>query len=185
MTVKANGVWRYQKLDELGQVPMLSCSQTSNLLERCGGRSRRTNTMKKLLLLLLTLTTASVSLAQTALIVHQKSGGTVEFAFNEKPIVTYSDGYLVISVADGAASVQYPFSDVEKFTFGEVSEIYTRITPPAKMAPQPTYIYNIGGILMRTLQPTEDGSTPANLDGLPAGTYIIKNGTTNYKIIKK
>ena len=46
-------------------------------------------------------------------------------------------------------------------------------------------INNMSGILMRTLQPSEDGSTPASLDGLPAGTYIIKNGKTNYKIIKK
>ena len=141
--------------------------------------------MKRLLLSLLTFAAVSVLWAETSLIVHQKSGGTVEFAFSEKPIVTYSDGYLVISVADGAASVQYPLSDMEKFTFGELSENYTRITPPAEVAPQPTFIYNIGGILMRTLQSTKDGSTPATLDGLPAGTYIIKNGTTNYKIIKK
>ena len=125
----------------------------------------------------------SISWAETALIVHQKSGGTVEFAFSEKPVVTYSDGYLVISVAE--ASVSYPLSDMQKFTFGELSDQWTRITPPAEVAPQPTYIYSIGGILMRTLQPTEDGSTPATLDGLPAGTYIIKNGPTTYKTIIK
>ena len=70
----------------------------------------------------------------------KKSGGTVEIAFGEKPVVTYS--LLII-------------------------------------------IYNVGGVLMRTLQPSEDGSTSASLDGLPAGTHIIKNGTTSYKTIKK
>ena len=127
------------------------------------------------------LTAAFISRAQTALIVHQKSGGTVEFAFSEKPVVTYSDGYLVISVQDGLASVSYPLSDMQKFTFGE----YTRIIAPKEVAPQSTYIYSIGGMLMRTLQTNEDGSTPANVDGLPAGTYIIKNGNTSYKITKK
>lgn len=124
-----------------------------------------------------------VSWAETALIVHQKSGGTVEFAFSEKPVVTYSDGYLVISVTE--ASVSYPLSNMQKFTFGELSSNYTRIVAPKEAAPQPTYIYSIGGMLMRTLQPNEDGSTPATLDGLSAGIYVIKNGNTSYKITKK
>ena len=139
--------------------------------------------MKKLLLLLLTFAAASISWAETALIVHQKSGGTVEFAFSEKPVVTYSDGYLVISVTE--AQVSYPLSDMHKFTFGELSENYTRIIAPAEVAPQPTYIYSVGGILVRTLHPTDDKSTPATLDGLPTGTYIIKNGKTTYKTIKR
>lgn len=123
------------------------------------------------------------SLADTALIVHQKSGGTVEYAFSEKPVVTYRDGYLVISAAE--ASVLYPMSNMQKFTFGEVSDQVTRIKAPTGATPQPTHIYNVGGILMRTLQPSEEGSTPASIDGLPAGTYIIKNGNTSYKITKK
>ena len=125
----------------------------------------------------------ATSWAETALIVHQKSGGTVEYAFSEKPVVTYKDGYLVISAAE--ASVEYPLSNMQKFTFGEVSDLVTRIKAPTGTAPEPTFIYNIGGVLMRTLQPSEDGSTSASLDGLPAGTYIIKNGKTSYKIIKK
>ena len=142
--------------------------------------------MKRLLLSLLVIVAVAATLrAQTALIVHQKSGGAIEFAFSEKPVVTYSEGYLVISVQDGLASVSYPLSDMQKFTFGELSSEYTRIIAPKEVAPQPTYIYSIGGILMRTLQPNEDGSTPANVDGLPAGTYIIKNGNTSYKITKK
>lgn len=123
------------------------------------------------------------SWADTALIVHQKSGGTVEYAFSEKPVVTYRDGYLVISAQE--ASVMYPMSNMQKFTFGELSDQWTRFTPPVGGRPQPTYIYSIGGILMRTLQPSEDGSTPATLDGLPTGTYIIKNGNTTYKTIKR
>ena len=142
--------------------------------------------MKRLLLSLLVIVAVAATLrAQTALIVHQKSGGTIEFAFSEKPVVIYSEGYLVISVQDGLASVSYPLSDMQKFTFGELSSEYTRIIAPKEVAPQPTYIYSIGGMLMRTLQPNEDGSTPANVDGLPAGTYIIKNGNTSYKITKK
>ena len=140
--------------------------------------------MKKLIISLLTLIAATAAWADTSLIVHQKSGGTVEFAFSEKPVVTYSEGYLFISAQD--RSVHFPLSGLQKFTFGEVDDDQvTRITPPVNVAPQPTYIYGIDGKLMRTLKPSEDGTTPANLDGLPAGTYVIKNGTTTDKVLKK
>lgn len=139
--------------------------------------------MKKVIFSLLMLFAATASWADTALIVHQKSGGTVEYAFSEKPVVTYSNGNLVISVP--GASVEYPLSNMEKFTFGEVTDMVTRITAPVDVAPQPTYIYNVSGVLMRTFQPGENGTTPASLDGLPAGTYVIKNGKTSYKVAKK
>lgn len=139
--------------------------------------------MKRLFFSLLVFLAGISCRAQTALIVHQKSGGTVEYAFSEKPVVTYCDGYLVISAP--MASVVYPLTDMLKFTFGEVSDQVTRIVAPADQKPQPTYIYNVGGILMRTIEPGNDGSTSASLDGLPAGTYIIKNGNTSYKTIKR
>ena len=139
--------------------------------------------MKKLILSLLTLFAATASWADTALFVHQKSGGVLEISFSEKPVVTYNEGYLVITAAE--ASVNYPLSDVDKFTFGEVDDQVTRITAPENVAPQPTYIYSIDGKLMRTLKPSDDGTTSTSLEGLPAGTYVIKNGKTSYKVLKR
>jgi len=141
--------------------------------------------MKKLILSLLTLFAAATTWADALLIVHQKSGGTVEFAFCEKPVVTYdNEGYLVISTQDRA--VRFPMSNLQKFTFGEIEDDQiTRITAPVSVAPQATYIYSIDGKLMRTMQPSEDGTTPADINGLPAGTYVIKNGKTTYKVLKK
>ena len=140
--------------------------------------------MKKVIFSLLTLFAATASWAETALIVHQKSGGTVMYAFSEKPVVTYSEGYLNISVE--GAQVSYPLSDMKKFTFDEVEEDQiTLITAPVDVAPQPTYIYSIDGKLMRTLKPSEDGTTSASVEGLPNGTYIIKNGKTTYKVLKR
>lgn len=139
--------------------------------------------MKKLILSLLTLFAATASWADTALFVHQKSGGVVEYAFSEKPVVTYSEGFLVISAEK--ASVSYPLSNMDKFTFGEVDEQVTRIVAPESMAAQPTFIYSIDGKLMRTYQPGENGATSASVEGLPAGTYVIKNGKTSYKVLKR
>ena len=139
--------------------------------------------MKKLIFSLLSLFAATAMQADTALFVHQKSGGVVEYAFSEKPVVTYKDGHLVISAAE--ASVMYPLSDMQKFTFGEVDDQVTRIVAPVDMAPQPTQIYSIDGKLMRTYQPGENGATSASPEGLTSGTYIIKNGKTSYKVLKK
>lgn len=141
--------------------------------------------MKKLIFFLLTLFAATASWADTALFIHQKSGGVVEYAFSEKPVVTYNEGYLVISSVESDYRVWYPLSNLQKFTFGEVDEQVTRIVAPVNTVPQPTFIYSIDGKLMRTLQPSEDGSTSASLNGLPAGTYVIKNGNTSYKVLKK
>ena len=139
--------------------------------------------MKKLFFSLLALFAATATWADSALFVHQKSGGVVEYAFSEKPVVTYSEGYLVISVPE--ASVSYPLSNLQKFTFGDVDEQVTRIVAPVNTAPQPTYIYSLDGKLMRTLQPSEDGTTSASLEGLPSGTYVVKNGKTSYKVLKR
>ena len=136
-----------------------------------------------MILSLLTLFAATAMWADTALFVHPKTGGVLEIAFSEKPVVTYSEGNLIITAAE--ASVTYPLSNMDKFTFGEVDDQVTRITAPVDMAPQPTYIYSIDGKLMRTLKPSEDGTTSASLEGLPAGTYVIKNGKTSYKVLKK
>lgn len=139
--------------------------------------------MKKLFFSLLTLFAATAAWADSALFVHQKSGGVVEYAFSEKPVVTYSEGYLVISVPE--ASVSYPLSNLQKFTFGEVDDQVTRIVAPVNTVPQATYIYSLDGKLMRTLQPNEDGTTSASLEGLPSGTYVVKNGKTSYKVMKR
>ena len=139
--------------------------------------------MKKIILSLLVVFATTAMWADTALFVHQKSGGQVEFACSEKPVVTYSDGYLVVT--EQTASLSFPLSDVEKFTFGEVDDQVTRITAPVDMVAQPTFIYTIGGILVRTYQPGDNNTTSASLEGLPAGTYVVKNGKTSYKIAKK
>ena len=116
--------------------------------------------MKKLLLSLFLAFAGTTVWAETALFVHQKNGGLLEISFSEKPVVTYSDGYVVVRTAD--ASVSYQIREMQKFTFGEAD-----------------------GKLLRTYKPGEDGRTSTSLEGLPAGTYVIKNGTTSYKMLKR
>ncbi|MBR4130206.1 MAG: hypothetical protein IKU02_04680 [Bacteroidaceae bacterium] len=139
--------------------------------------------MKKLILSLLTLFATTAIWAETALFVHLESGEVVEISFAEKPVVTYNESRLVISVEN--ASVSFPLENMQKFTFGEVDEDVTRIVAPTNATPQPTYIFGIDGKLMCTYKPGENGSTSASLEGLPAGTYVIKNGNVSYKYLKR
>ena len=139
--------------------------------------------MKKLILSLLTLFAATAAWADTSLFVHAKSGDVLEIAFSEKPVITYNEGSIVITATGGWVS--YPLSNLEKFTFGETTEHVTRIVAPANVTPQPTFIYSIDGKLMRTYKPNEDGTTSASLEGLPAGTYVVKNGKISYKVAKR
>ncbi len=138
--------------------------------------------MKKFTLSLLALFVATAMQAETALFVHQKAGDVIEISFAEKPVVTYQDGYVVVSAAE--ASVMCPLAGLQKFTFGEVDENVTRVVAPETAIPQPTMIYSIDGKLVRTYQPGEGRATSASLDGLPAGTYVIKNGKTSFKMLK-
>lgn len=134
--------------------------------------------MKQRLLLLLIVVASAVGInAQNTLNIHQKSGGKVSYAFSEKPIVSYTDAgiHLVTSTVE----IDYPFSNLLKFTFEDsVTPIGTLCTEGTKSE---VNIYTVGGVLVKTTP--ADGTFSTN--DLPAGIYIIKNGTTTYKITKR
>ena len=135
--------------------------------------------MKKQLLLMLSLLGTATAFAQSTLNVHQKSGGTVSYAFSEKPVVTYSGNSLVLTTAK--VNVEYPLSNLDKLTFedGEANAIdQVSMEAPADAV---THIYNMSGVLVKSV----DASKPISTDDLKPGVYVIKNGKTTYKIIKK
>lgn len=124
---------------------------------------------------------AASCFAQTTLNIHQKSGGIVGYAFSEKPVVTYEGSNLVLNTTK--VKVVYPISDLEKLTFdnGELAEIESVTMSDVKGK---TFVYTSNGVLLKELQP-EEGTTHLLLEGLSNGVYIIRNGSTTYKIIKK
>lgn len=121
----------------------------------------------------------SLALGGMQVNLHQKDGGVVSYSFEDKPVVSYQGDYL--HVATAKISVDYPLSELEKMTFEEnasaVDELRTE-------SPAAVLIYTLEGRLLRMVEASE-GVSCANLSDLPAGTYVIKNGTKNYKIIKR
>lgn len=139
---------------------------------------------KSILLLLLLALSASLGVqAQNTLNVYQKDGTIVCFPFSSNPVTRFVDADVVITTTD--QTVSYPFASIEKYTFDD------GVTPTGLISIRgterldaPISVYNAGGQLVRSVTPT-DGNADLDLRSLPAGTYIIKNGTVTYKIQKK
>ena len=119
------------------------------------------------------------------LVVHAKSGGEVSYALSEKPVVTYKGDVLVLTTE--STTVEYPLADLQKFTFEETADAVESVSMNQPKGDGTVRIYNVSGILLRTIQPSENGGSDARFStqDLPAGIYIIKQGTQTYKIRKK
>lgn len=119
--------------------------------------------------------------AQSVLNIHQKDGTVVSYGFLEKPVVTYTETGVHLSTA--RVEVGYPFAGLEKFTFSDgdadaIEQLRTEGTGDDIL------VYDMRGVLLQTVKQSE-GTASLSTQDLPRGTYIIKNGKTTYKIIKK
>ena len=119
------------------------------------------------------------------LIVHAKLGAKVSYALSEKPIVKYKGDVLVLTTE--STTVEYPLSDLQMFTFSETEDAVESVTMKLPKGDDTVRIYNVSGILVRTIQPSlfESADAKFSMRDLPSGTYIIKQGNQIYKITKK
>ncbi len=119
--------------------------------------------------------------AQQSLNLYTTSKGVVSFTFTEEPRVTFpKTDTVTVSTAD--VTVEFPFAEVEKMTFEDgVTQVET-IT--VRDGDQTVTIYDLGGRLVRQYIP-QKGITTVNLQALPAGTYVVRDGKRSYKILKR
>lgn len=123
----------------------------------------------------------SILNAQTQLNVHQKTGGIVSYSFKDKPSAMVSSNSLIIKTSK--VTVEYPISNLEKFTFSNEADDVIPIMDNSKSL-DVISIYSISGKLIKTIKPVE-GHLSVDTSKLERGTYIVKNGSTTYKIYKK
>lgn len=119
--------------------------------------------------------------AQNTLNIHQKDGTVTSYGFAEKPVVTYTETGIHLKTTK--VELDFPLANLEKFTFtdGEtdaIEEVRTENTS------DDVRIYNTNGVLLRTIRQSQ-GKASFATDDLPRGIYIIKNGETTYKIVKR
>lgn len=122
----------------------------------------------------------ATSFAQNTLNVHQNDGAVVSYGFSEKPVVTYTE--TGIHLATTELEIDYPFANLDKFTFSEVANSIDVVTTDGTN--DDVLIYNTIGVLLKTINQSE-GTASFSTHDLPQGIYIIKNGKTTYKIVKK
>ncbi len=104
----------------------------------------------------------------------------VKYGFVEMPTVTYTD--TGIHLATTKVEVDYPFANLEKFTFSDESTAIDVLT--TERTNDDVRIYNTNGVLLKTVKQS-DGEASFSTSDLPKGIYIIKNGKTTCKIVKK
>lgn len=136
--------------------------------------------MKRLFLLFSIIVGTANSFAQNTLNVHQKDGIVVSYAFSEKPVVTFTGTYIHIVTIK--VEVDYPFADMEMFTFYDEANGVDVVK--ARGSNCTVSIYDINGTLLKVIK-QDEGTASFSTSDLPQGKYIIKNGSSTYKIIKK
>lgn len=134
--------------------------------------------------------------AQNAISIHQKDGKVANFAFSEKPIVTYADNQLVITTTK--TSVQYPLYLLQKIDF-ELADATSieQVKPDAKFRftdgtlyitggdpGSHVYIYSMRGTTEGHYRIDDAGNAVISLQSLSKGLYIVKTNHFTFKFTK-
>jgi hypothetical protein len=127
---------------------------------------------------------ATQCLAQNSVNIFQKNGNVVSYTFDDRPKVEFAGEKLVVKVS--TTTVEIPMSDVAKFTFDDSDFNETGIVnvKTGNIQSECVEVYTIGGKLVKKEKVT-NGASSFSTNDLTNGTYIIKNGSTTFKFIKK
>lgn len=155
--------------------------------------------MKKALLTLLTLLLpagASSIWAQNAVAIYQTDGNVTKFDFTEKPVVTYSNGDLVLTTR--STSIQFPIYLLKKLVFESVWDSETAIEEVKASDVQYQFrsgslcisggepdavvsLYNLKGMKVGQYRLDAEGNATIPLQTLGKDTYIVKAGNLSFK----
>lgn len=153
--------------------------------------------MKKLLILMAVLFVANATKADDAVLqVWFSDGEVMSINLNENPKTTYKDGNLLIQTDNN--SVTYPLEKVKRYTYATSTGIDT----PAKISATfssdgesltftglkphtPISLYNVAGVLLKTMDSGDRNKTIISASHLPVGVYLVKVNGGTYKIMKR
>ncbi len=139
------------------------------------------------------------AISENAIAIHQIDGAIITYAFEDKPVISYTGEELVITTS--STSVQYPLAYLRKLTLesdwdtataiGEVTKPDTEFhftdqgaTVRGEKPGTPFQVFDMKGA--RVYQGTIDaeGRADIRMSRLPAGIYVIKTQSTSFKIRK-
>jgi len=135
---------------------------------------------------------------RTHLVVWAKDGTKVAYALSEKPKVTFTETYLVISANE--MEVNYILDEMARFTYESNDEsaiinLQTDETPfkltgesllfPALKANSTVSVYSLNGALVFKKTVRQNGEYAFPLSTLNVGVYMINVNGLTYKIVKR
>ena len=116
--------------------------------------------------------------ADSKIIVWLNDGNKSEVLFTDMREFTYADGN--VTVKSSATELSWPIEKLQKLTF-ENSDIPTDIrdvkATGLDLLSDQFDVYDLGGKQIR--------KDAKSLSELPAGTYIVKDGSTTIKVVRK
>jgi hypothetical protein len=136
------------------------------------------------------------SSSQQRLVVWLKGGDKVYYQIDEVPVTTFQGQQLVIK-CNNQAAVYYQRDNVLRYTFeglvngidllpnehsvsvNRESDAVTFENLPEGTAVQ---VYNVGGVLLETLNAVERQPLTVSISQRPRGMYIIKAGSQTIKL---
>ncbi len=113
------------------------------------------------------------------LTIWPKHGKAIEVTFSEKPRVVYLGDFLRITTTK--VQIDYQIKDLQKFTFDGINDENVIGNVRLNNNGSGIYVYDIGGKLVGKGVQDKSIST----DDLKKGVYIIKQGNTTYKLLKR
>ena len=132
-----------------------------------------------ILTLLFTLLTVNLWADDAKIIVWLNDGNKTEILFNQMPEFLYQDGN--VSLQNGSTTMSWPLTNLHKFTFEALETIPTDvkdIKTAAKLdISKGCAVYDLNGRLLR--------EQINSLSELPAGTYILKDGSVTTKVVRR
>ena len=110
------------------------------------------------------------------IIVWLNDGNKSEVLFADMPEFTYADGN--VTMKSSATELSWPIANLQKFTFENLETGIRDIkTTGLDLLSDHFDAYDLSGRLVR--------KGVKSLSELPAGTYIVKDGSTTIKVVRK
>lgn len=135
----------------------------------------------------------------STLVVWAKDGSKVAYQLNDKPVLTFEEGDLVIKTKD--ITVNYALKQMQRFTFENNQNVANAnliskedipflmnteyLLFPSLEKGSSIFIYSVQGqvVLKKTMTQAGDVSIP--IDQLQSGVYFVQVNGITYKIMKK
>ena len=129
-----------------------------------------------LLLAVLSSTGAWAQEKAKSIVVWLNDGNKTEVLFSDMPEFTYADGNVILK--SQKTDLSWPISNLKEFTFEEVETAIRSIkVGDLDILSDRCAVYDLNGRLVK--------QQIKSLSELPTGTYIVKDGSVTFKVVRK